>query len=707
MAALAAGGSAAPAAVPGLVPAVEGLARIQLPPSVMPGMLTESLRLRPGVPVVVDPLEPAPVLRAAEDLRRDLERVLGVPSPRLDRLPSGTNAAAIVIACGGAATAALRDPSLTGAEAHAVFVRGGHVVLQGADLRGTIYAVYSFSDRFLDVPPWWIFAEWTPPRLAAVEVPRDTALRWASPQVAWRAWFPNDQDLLSPWIQKDYAARWNLLVETMLRLKLNTIDIGEVSEKGTRKIEIPRDRGLVVTTTHMAPFGASLRNWDAFWAARGTSSPPRLALANVAALEQFWEAHIRLMLRQKVETVWMIGFRGDGDRGFHRTFPDAPADAAGRARVVEDMMRRQVALLRRVAGDPLPPMRTVLYDEVSDHFAAGLLRPPDEPALIWNFVNARRDHFPATDLRSYRAPPDRRIGYYFNAQFTETGSHLADGEGPWKMERNFRRVRQSGTNLVFSVINSGNSREFPLTLAAHARMMWDFDAYDSDRFTDEFCRRYWGEACGPEAARLHRDFYDAYWQQRKPDMPDFPRQYIFHDLRLARAARDLLRFAGSAAEEEALLGDRDIGYYRIVPADCGAATRIEAVIAGCGASAAKFQAVSDRCAALAPRLPETGRAFFDRGLRRQAAFMAAASRSAVATAEAARDVRDREAYRSRMREADEVVREMEALLADAPSGPFAGWYAPESIFKLGETKSMVERRLKGMVPKPPKATETP
>lgn len=143
------------------------------------------------------------------------------------------------------------------------------------------------------------------------------------------------------------------------------------------------------------------------------------------------------------------------------------------------------------------------------------------------------------------------------------------------------------------------------------------------------------------------------------------------------------------------------------PADSGATTRLQAVIAGCGAAAAKFQAVSDRCAALAPRLPEPGRTFFDRGLRRQAAFMAATSRSAVAAAEAARDVHDREAYRRRMQAVEDAVREMETLLADAPSGLFAGWYAPESIFKLGETKSMVERRLNGIVPKPPEAPETP
>lgn len=647
--------------------------------------VAEPLQLPPGVAVVVDPAEAGPVLKAVEDLQRDLNWVLGAPSQRLDRLPTDPLTPVIEILRGG-----------SGAEAHSIVVRGNRVVLQGTDMRGMIYAIYSFSDQFLDVPPWWYWAGWQPARRNRVEVPRDTNLHWASPQVAWRAWFPNDTDLLTPWLQKDYAVRWNLLVETMLRLKLNMIDIGELNERGMRKVAIPRDRGLALTTTHMAPFGASLRNWEKFWADRSQSPAPELTLANVAALEQFWEAHIRLALREKLEMLWMIGFRGDGDKGFYKTFPDAPADAAGRARIVGEMMRRQVALLKRVTGNEHPLMRAVFYDECSDYLAAGLLRPPEESSLIWNFVNARRDHFPAADSRQVRVPPGQPLGYYFNAQFTETGSHLADGEGPWKMEQNYRFVRQTGSNLVFSVINSGNTREFPLTLSAHAQMMWAFDAYDSNLYLETFCARYWGTTCGPEVARLYRDYFSAYWQQRKPDLPGFERQYIFQDLRLARVARELMR---GPTEGKPLLDDRDIGYYRIEPVDSGTSNRTDAVIVGCGAAAQHFTSVADRCAALAPRLPEQSRSFFEESLWRQSAFMGAASRGAVAAAQASKVSSDPASYRRWMLDAQQAVNEMEALLAKSDGERFAGWYAPEQIFKLQETKDMISRRLKGFIPK--------
>lgn len=65
-----------------------------------------------------------------QDLQRDLKDVLGVVSPvtaKIDPARPG-----IVVE---------ESNEVGGREAHAVFVRGSHAVLQGADVRGTIYAV--------------------------------------------------------------------------------------------------------------------------------------------------------------------------------------------------------------------------------------------------------------------------------------------------------------------------------------------------------------------------------------------------------------------------------------------------------------------------------------------------------------------------------------------------------------------------------------
>ncbi len=654
-------------------------------------LAADSLRLNRGIPVVVSPSESLPVRRAAEDLCRDLGWVLQGPSPLVEMLPEGAGPAIVI-------SSTAKETSVTGGEAHSITVRGDQVLLQGANMRGAIYAIYSFSEHFLDMPPWWFWADWKPRPAECIEIPRDVAMMWRSPQVKWRGWFPNDTDLLTPWIQRNYTAHWDRVLETMLRLKLNLLDVGEFSDDSLRKLRLPRDRGLAVTTTHLAPFGASLRDWGDYWKKKGRALPPPLLLSNMSLLEEFWEHHIRLAEKEKVEMVWMIGLRGDGDKGFYKTFADAPADNASRAKVIEDVLQRQVALLQRVTSQERPLMRTVIYDEASDYMAAGLLHPPELPNLIWNFSAARHDHFPAPDLRGYRAPADRPLGSYFNVQFTNTGSHLADGEGPWKMEQNHRMLLQSGPNLQLSIVNSGNTREFPLTLAAHARMMWDFSAYDSERFLEEFCRCYWGATHGPQVAELYHAFFNAYWQQRKPDIPGFPRQYIFHDLRIARAARDVMRAMAAEVSADELLGDRGIGYYRIVPEDTGAASKVEAVLMGNRQAAERFTQVARRCDELAPQLSAQGLRFFDQSLRMQARFMAAASACTASCAEAFKARNKTDDYALWMRQAKTEADLMKATLNSADShSPLGAWYASEKVFGLEETLEMIERRVSGKV----------
>ena len=121
-----------------------------------------------------------------------------------------------------------------------------------------------------------------------------------------------------------------------------------------RQVRLARDRGLAVTGHHMLIFGSDLNHWDAYWTKIRRQEPPKRTIANAAALEDFWRYHIETGLREKLEMIWLIGFRGDRDIPFWETFPDAPASDAARARVIQEMMARQVALLKTVTGDPRP-----------------------------------------------------------------------------------------------------------------------------------------------------------------------------------------------------------------------------------------------------------------------------------------------------------------------------------------------------------------
>jgi hypothetical protein len=660
------------------------------------------LELKSGVPIYLAANEPEPIRRAVRDLQRDLRAVLGADSPVISRLEP----AAIVVLGPGTGHDTLRHSAVKGRESHGVFVRGPHIVLQGGDTRGAIYAIYTFSQRFLGVPPLWFWASWEPARKSSVQVSAGTQLLFPTPYVRWRAWFPNDEDLLTPWRARS-AENYEAFLETMLRLKLNTLE-GAMMDSSSfdepyragRQTRLARDRGLAVTGHHIYIFGSSYNNWNLYWKKIRRLDPPALTIANVSALEDFWRYHIETGLKEKLETIWLIGFRGNRDIPFWETFPDAPAGDAERARVIQDMMTRQVALLKKVAENPAPAMRVTLYWENSDFFAQGLLRTPNEPSLILTFVAARRDHFPAPDVRGYRNDANRPIGYYMNFQFTSSGAHLAQAEGPWKMERNFRMVNAiSGRPLEFSVVNAGNIREFLLELSANARMMWDFDGFKADAFLAEFCAQYFGPDRAARVAALYRDFFTSYWNQKKPDLPGFERQYLFQDMRYARAVELLLAQLPKGRDPNPLT-DRAMEtggrYFRIAPEDNGATSQLEAIQRGTTASVDKLTRVTAAADSLLPALPLQGREFFNDNLRVQARFLLELNRVLQSVAHAVDVLPDKTEAVASLRRAERAANAMRAALSEAEHGRFTGWYEGDRLFGLEKMRQTIARTIEGL-----------
>ncbi len=636
--------------------------------------------------------ESEPVRRAARDLQRDLKAVLGAESPIIDHAPA-QGVKAIVIVGTGTGLDRFRDSSVIGREAHAVFSRGDKVVLQGADMRGAIYSIYTFSERYLGVPPLWFWSSWKSTHKSSVEVPQ-AGVRFASPYVRWRAWFPNDEDLLTPWrarSQENYEA----FLETMLRLKMNTLE-GELMDRGSfdhpyqagRQFRLARDRGLAVTGHHMRIFGSNYDHWDLYWRKIRHQDPPPLTIANTAALEDFWRYHIETGMREKLEMIWLLGFRSNRDAPFWQLFPDAPASDPERALVIQDMMMREVALLKRVTGEPAPVMRVTLYNENSDFFAAGRLHPPDEPSLIWAFVAARRDHFPAADIRGYRNDARRPMGYYLNFQFTSSGAHLASAEGPWKMERNYRMVNAISVRpLEFSVVNAGNIREFLLELSANASMMWDFEGYRTDNFLKSYCAQYFGEERAARIASLYRDFYQSYWMQRRPDLPGFERQYVFQDMRFARAMEQILPLIPGGRNLNPLNElkmDKNGGYFRIIPEDNGTHSQTEAILKGTADSIVRLKAV-------VAMLPPGQNEFLNDSLRVPAAFMLHLNEALHDVAEAMYVMPDRARAAEDLDAASQALGAMRAALHESEHDQFEGWYRSDRLFGIGALEKRVAK----------------
>lgn len=669
------------------------------------------VELKPGVPILVRSDAPKAVLLAVADLQRDLEKVLGARSPVIHGLDEAPGVSAIMVLDAGAESSDLHLPAIAGREAHGIHVAAkagrSHVVLEGSDMRGAIYAIYSFSDEFLGVPPLWFWCDWVPTKQASVSIPGDTAKVFSPPDVRWRAWLNNDTDFLTPWRMRS-AANDAAIFETILRLKYNTYEvesIADFSPKASRYAAKPdaakaHDRGLVLTGHHFSACGGTVRDWERFWKGEG-KAVPTLSVNATDALEAFWGYHIEVAKRNGLEMVWTISFRGERDIPFWETFSDAPQDMKARADIINAMLRREVALLKKITGDPAPPLRVTFYNEGTTLLTAGLLNPPAEPTLIWNFVSARRDHFPPEVLFDPNVPHDRQLGYYFNFQFTSTGSHLAAAEGPWKLASNYRTVAKlSPSGLTFTVVNAGNIREHLAELSANADMLWRFANFDGQRFFEKFSARYYGRDVAAEAAQLYRDYYLAYWTQKKPDLPGFERQYLFQDERYARAAEMLLKdMAKGVSRPNPLDGhpldnaDKgSVGYFRVELAD-GDRDQVDALLRGTTEAGARFAAVYAKAQAMLARVAPQGRDFFQDNL---------AARAQIMTQVNAMLHELTLAYRAQGKSKDRVdhLQRTVQALGGLKSGLDAlsvkqlkGWYAGEHLFGIANLQKLVAEQI--------------
>lgn len=669
-----------------------------------------AVTLHESVSILMDTTEDAPVKRAVQDLIRDLRKILGSETRLIGSIKkAGPGASLIVVSCRGNETKAFRDYRITGFESHLVTTCqiAGHraVLLQGADMRGTIYAIYSFSEKILGIPPLWIWASFTPERKTQITVPENTYLYFPPPHVQWRAWFPNDRDLLGPWQAKN-EENYDALFETMLRLKLNTregylmdMDSWNTPYKAGKEACYARDRGLKISFTHTAPFGAVLTNWERYWTKiRRLEKAPPLLLKNTDGLKDFWRYHIETIRKEKLDVIWQIGFRGMGDKPFwRRTYADAmdkPEKDADRAAIIGSMLSEQVALLKQVTGESHPLMKLTIYNEGSDFLAAGLLHLPDEPTLILNYSAARHDHYPPPDIQNFSMTGNQPIGYYLNFQFTGTGSHLAPGEGPWKMEQNFRYAEdKTGRPLTFSVVNAGNVREHVLELSSNAAMMWNYGSYKTDNFLKDYCTIYFGPALANDITALYRDYYHSYWNPRKADIPGFERQYIFQDMRYARAIEQLCALWNEPYMPDPF-NDKRLGLYgamstggrqyNIVPADNNSPNQLEAALHGTAASGKRFAEAAGRADNLYGKLSPEKQAFFNDDLRLQAHFMAELNQAMnnMVQAYTLKHSGKTEEAKAYLDSALKSVNILKDIKAKAGHGRFEGWYTPEKNFNI-------------------------
>ncbi len=584
--------------------------------------------------IVSSDKEPGALKIALEALKKDFDHVMGFVPDMVGETDKDKAIPEIVII--NRASGALKIPNrinkeLDGFESHRIYadVENNRIYLEGYDLRGTIFAIYTFSEKILGVPPLLYWSSWVPDKKEEILVAGDYDIFFKSPQVRYRSILPGDQDFFNPW-KKESEENDGIWLETTLRLKFNTVECYSTIKPGYKLSDyayLIDKYGLVITSHHIAALNTSFSTWDEYWKEQRKMDPPELLLSNEKEILDFFRYNAETVVKNGIENLWTIAFRGKVDQPFWSVFEDAPEDDKDRAEVINKMLQIQLDIIKEATGNSNPYVRITFYDEMATLMAKGYLKPPAGENMIWTYVAARRDPYPYEDLVNFSSDKPVKLGYYMNFGFASTGAHVAPAEGPWKMEFNYRYINNKSP-LYFSVVNVGNVREFVLELSANAKMLWDYDSYDTDQFMIDYCKQYFGVEHANEITQLYKDFYNSYWEPKETVFKDMKRQFIFQDLRYARAFDHIYDVFYSSGKEINMNPLHKIGYesepgrtFRIDPDYNQSKNQVDAILYGMKKTIPKFESVADRCTKMMVQLDADKQTYFNDNLRLYSFYM--------------------------------------------------------------------------------------
>ena len=341
-----------------------------------------AVTLDSSLTVVISDREPEALRKAGADLVSDFGKVFGRPV-RVVSDPAAASGNAVCIALDANLPDGAARPKRTEELEIRVVARPWRtakvtncVLLTGADLRGAIYAVYEFSQRFLGVDPLWYWTDHNPAVRTSVTVPAAFRLN-SVPVFRYRGWFLNDEDLLTMWSPGDKEGTgislevWDRVFEALLRLKGNMVVPGTFLFPDEPQVRAASRRGLVISQHHIEVVGLNTWRWpDDVPYSFGTS--PGL-------LVQAWRNSIHSYL-PKQEVIWTVGFRGKHDRPFWDDDPTAKTDEA-RGKMIGTAINIQQELVRSDHPDAYFLMNA--WDEAVPLIRQGFLKIPTDVTLVW------------------------------------------------------------------------------------------------------------------------------------------------------------------------------------------------------------------------------------------------------------------------------------------------------------------------------------
>jgi hypothetical protein len=465
-----------------------------------------------SITIVESAKEPVAVRRATEDLRTDFAKVFG-QAPLVANQLEEAGPVAILIADRSRVHEGINctKPSDPETFAFSVLKIPGHqplkhlVCLTGADMRGTIYAIYQFSQSYLGVDPMYLWTDKQPERRNSITLPADFARVYPKPVFKYRGFFPNDEDLLTGWIPAMKSEHtgislqvWDNIYETILRLKGNMVVPGTWIFPDDAQVHAATERGLIVNQHHAIPLGVNVARWP--------KDVPYNFSTHPEILERAWTNGVATY-KPDEEILWSVGLRGLSDSSYASLDPSVRDNDPLLGQRVSDAIADQMKIVR--AKYPKAQFVTDLWQEGARLMQKGYLKIPPEVTLVWADTGYG-------DMQDGGKVATGQGAYFHVAMMNGNANQLSEMVPVGVIQEELGRYIKAGATS-YVLVNTSDIRPVAMTTRALMEVAWGGIPAGTGADADgDYYRRWATEEFGAKSADAVATVYKEYFAAPSP-----------------------------------------------------------------------------------------------------------------------------------------------------------------------------------------------
>lgn len=395
-------------------------------------------------------------------------------------------------------------------ESYSIKMQGDKIYISASGYLGTMWGIYTFSDKILGIDPCYLFNDFEPKKKSKLEI-SNINITDAPESFGFRGVFINDEDLLTGWKDgggiryMDWHSDYitvpdtviNMVIETMLRLKLNLIIPAtylNIDNPPERLIaDCAARRGMYISQHHIEPVGVSAYTFKNY-CDKFEKNAEFSFIKNPEFMKEVWSYYAEKW-SQYDNVVWQIGLRGEGDRPVWQEEQDLSVDKLKEyGQFISNAMSTQIDIIKKAAGNKAKHFTSTLWMEGSKLMENGLLDIPEGTTII--FADNGPNQMFAPEFYKTNRVPDGKYGIYYHIQYYNVGPHLAPMTGIDKLHYNLKLCYEKG-DRDYIILNCSNVREFVFELRAYSQMTWNINSFSKEKYMNEntlFFDKYQNEA---------------------------------------------------------------------------------------------------------------------------------------------------------------------------------------------------------------------